>query len=102
VIRIRVLGYVYGRLQTVALYFVDATTYEPVRVEIDARNQTLFDLAIPGFPLLYLTSIQGGSLPGPGLGRYVLDFNAYQDLVPTPANQSLTSINAAHPRAKIV
>jgi hypothetical protein len=100
VVRIRLVAEVYGRLRTVALYFVDATTYQPVRVEINAI-EPLFYQAIPGFPLLYLTSIQDGSIPGM-LGRYVLDFDDYRDLAPTAANKRLTSIDAAHPRAKIV
>jgi hypothetical protein len=100
VVRIRVFADVYGRLQTVALYFVDAKTFRPVRVEITAV-EPLFYQAIPGFPLLYLTSIQRSSLPGM-LGIYVLDFDTYRDLTPTPANQRQTSIQAAHPRAKIV
>jgi hypothetical protein len=36
------------------------------------------------------------------VGRYILDFEAYRYLTPTAANERLTNIQAAHPRAKIV
>ena len=82
------------------LYFVDATTYRPVRVEM-TNNAPLFHQSSPGFPLLTLTPLQTSSLPDM-VGRYILDFETYRYLTPTAANERLTNIQAAHPRAKIV
>jgi hypothetical protein len=55
----------------------------------------------PGFPLLTLTPLQTSSLPLT-LGHFVLDFDTYRYLTPTAASERLTSIQASHPRAKIV
>jgi hypothetical protein len=100
VVRIRILAHGYGRVVSNVLYFVDATTYRPVRVEM-INNAPLLNQTSPGFPLLTLTPLQTSSLPD-FPGRYVLDFDAYRYLTPTPANEGLTSIQSAHPRAKIV
>jgi hypothetical protein len=102
VVRIRILVHGYGRVVSNVVYFVDATTYRPVRVEMD-NNAPLINQTSPGFPLLTITSLQTSSLPPDAtLGHYVLDFDAYRYLTPTPTNERLTSIRAAHPRAKIV
>jgi hypothetical protein len=100
VVRIRVLVHGFGRVVSDVLYYVDATTYRPVRVEM-TNDEPLLTQTSPGFPLLTLTPIQTASLPDVP-GRYVLDFDAYRYLTPTPANERLTRIRAAHPRAKIV
>jgi len=100
VVRIRILVHGYGRVVSNVVYFVDATTYRPVRVEMDS-NAPLTKQTSPGFPLLTITSLQTSSLPDLP-GRYVLDFNAYRYLTPTPTNERLTSIQAAHPKAKIL
>lgn len=108
VVRIRILVPRFGRVVSNVVYFVDATTYRPVRVAIDidehaltANDEPFINQSFPGFPLLTVTSLQTSSLPDV-LGHYVLDFDAYRYLTPTPANERLTSIRAAHPRAKIV
>src|SRR5262249_1138286 len=110
VVRIRILAHGFGRVVTNVVYFVDATTYRPVRVAMDRRlatgslaagDEPLVDQSPPGFPLLSVTSLQTSSLPNV-LGHYVLDFDAYRYLTPTPANERLTRIRSAHPRAKIV
>jgi hypothetical protein len=100
VIRIRILVHGYGRVVSNVMYFVDATTYRPVRVEMD-NNAPLTKQTSPGFPLLTITSLQTSSLPDLP-GHYVLDFDAYRYLTPTPTNERLTSIQAAHPKAKIL
>ena len=98
--RIRVFAKISGYLEGVGLYFVDAQTYQPVRVEINLKSRFM-DEAFPGFPLLSLTSVQSSILPSVP-GRYVTDFNEYRHLAPTAANSALASIRATHPRAKIV
>jgi hypothetical protein len=100
VVRIRILVHGYGRVVSHVLYFVDATTYRPVRVEM-TNNAPLHNQSSPGFPLLTLTPLQTSSLPD-FPGRYILDFDTYRYLTPTAANERLTNIQAAHPRAKIV
>jgi hypothetical protein len=100
VVRIRILVHGYGRIVSHVLYFVDATTYRPVRVEM-TNNAPLLYQTSPGVPLLTLTPLQTSSLPD-FPGRYVLDFETYRYLTPTAANERLTNIQAAHPRAKVV
>jgi hypothetical protein len=100
VVRIRILVHGYGRVVSRVFYYVDATTYRPVRVEM-TNNAPLFLQSSPGFPLLTLTLVQASSLPVT-LGRFVLDFDTYRYLTPNAANDRLTNIQATHPRAKIV
>jgi hypothetical protein len=100
VVRIRIHVHGYGRVVSNVVYFVDATSYRPVRVEMD-NNAPLLNQSSPGFPLLTLTPLQTSSLPDVP-GHYVLDFDTYRYLAPTPANERLTSIKAAHPGAKVV
>jgi hypothetical protein len=100
VVRIRVFARISGYLEGVGLYFVDAQTYQPVRVEMDLKKH-FFEDALPGFPLLSLSSIQSSILPSVP-GRWIIDFNEYRHLAPTAANSGLANIRATHPKARIV
>ena len=99
VIRIRLSSDYFGRPQPIAVYFVDAHTYRPVRVTLLAA--TRLDPSRIGFPLFSL-SFQPGQI-GIGLSRaFVCDFAQYGYLAPTAANRRLTNIRAMHPRVPIV
>jgi len=102
VTRIRVSWRAFGRLVPIALYFVDVHTYRPVRVVITAARPSAYRL---GFPLTSITFLPYGGFSGakgPPLRALVYDFLEYRYLAATDANRKLTSVRAAHPRAKIV
>jgi hypothetical protein len=133
VIRIRVNAWFNApsgrRLEPIALYYVDARTYRPVRfvippprgVVILAGSETdwlvvhpesaLFSLGVPMDPSVFLLGFPGYSAPTepviPGdttvskaRPHRIYDFEDYQLLAPTAANRRLTNVRAMHPRAK--
>jgi hypothetical protein len=87
----------------IAVYYVDARTYRPVRVAI---LRARLDPNRLGFPLSSFTFPQGGVMLD--LSRvnrrypFVGDFADYAHLPPTVANRKLTDVRAMHPHAKIV
>jgi hypothetical protein len=90
---------VYGEVQAIAMYYVDAKTYGPVRIVLDhVRPQ---GDRLLGAPFTSLTLTQLATLPG-FAGRYVFDFDRYESLAPTAANRAMTDIRAQHPKAHIV
>jgi hypothetical protein len=101
VVRIRVFAKISGYLEGVGFYFVDATTYQPVRVVMDVKRH-LLNWIVPGFPLLSLAPIQLELLIPYQLGHFVIDFNEYKHLAPTAANKKLANIRATHAKAKIL
>jgi hypothetical protein len=98
-IRIRVRARIYGQLEPVADYFVDAQTYRPIRVVITEGIAPGDGPTLPGMPLTSLTGIEQATVPSFG-GNYVFDFIDYTHLASTAANQELTDIKAMHPHAK--
>ena len=99
VLRIRVTSNPFGHTQTIALYFVDAHTYRPVRVALMPTARP--DPYLVGFPLASLSFLP--SAVSFGLSHtFVCDFAQYRYLAPTAANRKPTDIQAAHPHAKIV
>ena len=100
VLRIRVSSTpLFGRPQTIALYFVDAHTYRPVRVALIATARP--DPYRVGFPLASLSFLPSAVSFGFS-HAFVCDFAQYRYLAPTAANRNLTNIRAAHPHAKVV
>ena len=100
VIRIIVTSRLSGHSVGTTLYFVDAHTYQPVRVIVNA--------AVPNgsplwFPMASLTALPYGQFPEPKK-PYVLvfDFEKFQYLTPTTKNLGVTNIQAQHPTATIV
>jgi hypothetical protein len=98
-IRIRVTATPYGHVETVAIYYVDAQTYRPIRIVIDQRRP-LAGAPQPAMPATSLTLTQFATLP-PTTGRYVFDFGRYEHLTPAAGNRKLSDIRAAHPGVKI-
>jgi hypothetical protein len=99
VIRIVVTSRLSGRAVGSTLYFVDAHTYEPVRVIVSA--------AVPngspiGFPMASLVALPYGQFPEPKR-PYVLvfDFAQFHYLAPTAKNRGLANIRTQHPGVKI-
>jgi hypothetical protein len=97
-IRIRVTAAPYGHVETVAIYYVDAQTYRPIRVVID-QGRPLAGVPQPAMPATSLTLTQLATLPS-STGRYVFDFDQYEHLEPA-AGSKLSDIQAAHPGVKI-
>jgi hypothetical protein len=104
VLRIRVSSNPFGHPQPIALYFVDAHTYRPIRVALIATTRP--DPYRVGFPLAALSflpsAVSFGFSHARGQYPFVCDFAQYRYLAPTAANRKLTNIRAAHPHAKIV
>jgi hypothetical protein len=98
VIRIRVISHRYGKPETVAIYFVDAHTYRPVRIVI-TQNCCVFVL---GFRLPTLSVIQEPSFTQFLKGQPIFNFSEYRELRPTAANRRLANIRAQHPNAELV
>jgi hypothetical protein len=101
VVRIRILGRPEFKTETTALFFVDAHTYRPVRIEL---NASLPFSSRVGYPLTCFTyGMAYGCGPMPGAhAMWVYDFTDYRYLPRTAANLKLTRIRAMHPKAKIV
>jgi hypothetical protein len=98
-IRILVRAEVLGQLEPVGDYYVDARTYQPIRVVVSHGGYRGRGANLPGMPLTSLTVTEQATLP-PIDGRYVFDFTDYRELDPTTANQKLTNISAMHSQAK--
>lgn len=98
VIRIRVISHRYGKPETVAIYFVDAHTYRPVRIVITQRGGFL----VLGFRLPNLSVIQTPSFTHFLKGQPIFNFSEYRELRPTASNRKLANIRAQHPNAEIV
>lgn len=90
--------------EPIAVYFVDAHTYRPVRIALLAAVPV--DPVRLGFPLASLSflpsAISLGFAPHEGRYGFVCDFSEYRYVTPEPANRKLANIRAAHPNAKIV
>lgn len=97
-IRIRVTAAPYGHAETVAIYYVAARTYRPIRVVID---QNRGGATFPAMPLTSLALTQLATFE-PTTGRYVFDFDRYEQLPPAAKSRKLSDIRAAHPGVKIV
>ena len=102
VLRIRVTSQLRGRRVPIALYYVDARTYEPVRITIppgDFKPRA----SLHGLPLIFVTALPYG-LPDSAGNHFTLiyDFAKYQQLEPTANNRKLTNIRAQHPHARIL
>jgi hypothetical protein len=101
VVRIRVLGRPTLHTVTTALFFVDARTYRPVRIELNAglpfRSRVGYPLTCLTFAMIYGCN----NNPGPH-AAWVYDFAEYRYLPRTAANRKLADIQAMHPNAKIV
>jgi len=95
-VHILVRAEVLGHLEPVGDYYVDARTYQPIRVVISHGEYRGQGANLPGMPLTSLTLTEQATLP-PIDGRYAFDFNHYQQITPTAANEKLTDINAMHP-----
>ena len=110
VLRIRIPSRFSRTGAPVALYFVDAQTYRPVRVVIPAGFRPGMPPGVePNMfahdsPLLFLVLPPGAAPAGPMSVRYALiyDFVDYRYLTPTAQNRELASIRAQHPHAKIL
>jgi hypothetical protein len=102
VLRIRVTSPLRGRRVPSALYYVDAHTYEPVRITIPPGDFKPRE-SLHGLPLIFVTALPYG-LPDSGGNHFTLiyDFAKYQQLEPTTNNRKLTDIRAQHPHARIV
>jgi hypothetical protein len=104
VLRIRVSSRDGGRLVPIALYFVDAHTYRPVRAAILPTPR--LDPNRLGFPLSSFAFPQGGFfLDLSRVNRrypFVGDFVEYRYFAATAANRKLANIQAMHPHAPIV
>ena len=96
VIRIRLMWNAFGRKIPVALYYVDAHTYRPVRIAIMPGRPEAYRF---GFPLSAAYPFLPSGLRWPGS---VYDFVEYRMIPSTAANQRLTDIRAQHPRAPII
>jgi len=87
-----------------ANYFVDARTYEPVRITVRAVAPNASPLSVPladalELPYGYFPRM---AKPEPHAGYlFVYDFKAFRYLPSTPANQKLADIHSAHPGAKV-
>jgi len=97
VVRIRVSARLYDRLEPIALDFVDAHTYRPVRIAITSN----VGRARLAFPLTSITFLPYGRY-GPGRAEPRYDFEAYRHLPATAGNRKLTNVRAQHPHARIV
>ncbi len=99
VIRIVVTSRLSGRTVGSTLYFVDAHTYEPVRVIARAAVPNGSPL---GFPMALLVALPYGQFPEPKR-PYVLvfDFAKFHYLAPTAKNRGLADIRTQHPGVKI-
>jgi hypothetical protein len=104
VIRILVTSRLFGRVVATTFYFVDAHTYQPVRVTVSAAVP---NASPPGFPLASITALPYGRFSGLGPPRsahytYVYDFAEFRYLASTPGNLKLGNVQAQHPNAKVV
>jgi len=102
VVRIRILSHPYSRTVIGALFFVDAHTYRPVRIELNASLPFSSKL---GYPLTCLTyGFQSGcaTYGTEPDAKWVYDFTDYRFLPRTAANRRLTNIRAMHPKAEIL
>jgi hypothetical protein len=101
VVRIRIFSRPYSRTVTSALFLVDARTYRPVRIELNAglpfRSRVGYPLTCLTFAMIYGCN----NNPGPH-AMWVYDFTDYRYLPRTAANRKLTNIHAMHPSAPIV
>jgi len=101
VVRIRIASRPYLRVVTSALFFVDARTYRPVRIELSAalpfRSRVGYPLTCLTFAMIYGCT----SNPGPH-AVWVYDFAEYRYLPRTAANRKLANIRAMHPNAEIL
>jgi hypothetical protein len=107
VVRIRIAGRPFSGQSpyeipvTGALFFVDARTDRPVRIEVSAA---LPFRARVGYPLTCLGFVMGYGCqnnPGPH-AKWVYDFTDYRYLPRSAVNRKLTNIRAKHPNAQIV
>jgi hypothetical protein len=101
VVRIRIASRPYLRTVTGALFFVDARTYRPVRIELSAalpfRSRVGYPLTCLTFAMIY------GCTSNPGShAMWVYDFAEYRYLPRTAANRKLANIHAMHPGAEII
>jgi len=101
VVRIRIVSRPFSRLVTGALFFVDARTYRPVRIELNAglpmRSRVGYPLTCLTFAMIYGCN----NNPGPH-AMWVYDFTEYRYLPHSAANRKSTNIRAMHPNSKIV
>jgi hypothetical protein len=91
-------------LSPAADYFVDAQTYEPVRISVRAVAPNASPLSVPLADAIELPYGYFPRMAKPELHflyLFVYDFKSYTYLPSTAANLKLTDIRAAHPGAKI-
>jgi hypothetical protein len=98
VIKILLMSRINGRARTTGAYYVDPTTYRPVRIVLDQSGP--FG-NVPGFPIPALALIQTKTMP-PVDGRYRFDFHDYRYLPATAAANKAADIQAVHPHTPIL
>jgi hypothetical protein len=100
VLRIRIASHPPFHSVTGALFYVDARTYRPVRIELNANLP--FESRV-GYPYCLTFAMLYGCNNNPGPhAMWVYDFTDYRYLPRTAANRKLANIQAMHPNAKIV
>jgi hypothetical protein len=97
-IKILLTAKINGRTQTTGAYYVDPTTYRPLRIVL---AQTGPFGSVPGFPIPALGLIQTKTMP-PVDGRYSFDFHDYRYLPAKAAARNLADIQTVHPHAPIL
>jgi hypothetical protein len=100
VLRIRITSHPPFHTVTGALFFVDARTYQPVRIELNANLPFTSRVRYP-YCLTFSMIYGCNNNPGPH-AMWVYDFTDYRYLPSTAANRKLADIQAIHPNAKIV
>jgi hypothetical protein len=90
-----------GRGELLARLFVNARTYRPVRITINADAHAFGRAPLPLMCTTPLLEYACLASPGPS-HMWIYDFAEYRYLPGTAANRKLTNIRAMHPHAEIV